>query len=157
MRPGEGEWVCCEPVLQVKVAPPFSAASIVRHLDLDPVPASVALARSFVSDADSDLTDRVREVVVLLTSELVTNAILHARTPVQVGFRADDERVMVAVADRVADREAVKPQAPSPTRLGGRGLALVAELSQDWGTTTYADGKTIWFVVHRRSESRRAG
>lgn len=149
--------MCCEPVLRVKAAPQFAAPSTVKHIDLDPVPASVSLARTFVRDADPDLPDQVREVVVLLTSELVTNAILHARTPVQVGFRADEERIMVAVADRVASREGVRPQTPSATRLGGRGLALVADLSQDWGTTTYADGKTIWFVLDRSGESRRAG
>jgi two-component sensor histidine kinase len=144
-------------VLRVKATPQFSPAALVSHLDLDPVPASVSLARTFVHDADPALSEEVREVVVLLTSELVTNAILHARTPVQVGFRSDADRVMVAVADRVADRSDLRPQEYSPTRLGGRGLSLVADLSADWGTTIYADGKTVWFVLPRQGVSLRAG
>ena len=65
------------------------------------------------------------DVAVLLTSELVTNAILHTRTPVQVGVLIDDDKVLVCVADRLADSPPLVPRPPSGDRPGGRGLALV--------------------------------
>ena len=77
--------MCCEPVL--RLPEPFERASgaDAHHLDLDPVAPSVGLARAFVGRVLGDLRRDDLDVAVLLTSELVTNAILHTRTPVQVG------------------------------------------------------------------------
>jgi anti-sigma regulatory factor (Ser/Thr protein kinase) len=85
--------------------------------------------------------------VILLTSELVTNAILHARTPVRVGIVHDNERVMVAIDDRLPADRGLEPRSWSRDRPGGRGLALVADLSDTWGTRTHSSGKSVWFVL----------
>jgi anti-sigma regulatory factor (Ser/Thr protein kinase) len=140
-------WVCCEPVLRQE--PPFepSPAAVTRHLDLDPVPSSVGLARSFVRETLIDLDDEGQDLALLLTSELVTNAILHARTPVQVGLVVDGDRALVCVADRLPDSPELMPRPHSQDRPGGRGLALLADLAETWGTTSYAGGKTVWFVM----------
>jgi anti-sigma regulatory factor (Ser/Thr protein kinase) len=129
--------------------PPFepSPAATTRHVDLDPVPSSVGIARSFVRDALPDLDEDRLDVAQLLTSELVTNAILHARTPIQVGVLVDDDRALVCVADRLPDGPELTPRPRSKDRPGGRGLALVADLSESWGITSYAGGKTVWFVM----------
>jgi anti-sigma regulatory factor (Ser/Thr protein kinase) len=146
--------VCCEPVLREQ--PPFepSPDATTRHVDLDPVPASVGIARSFVREMLTDLDEDGQEVAQLLTSELVTNAILHARTPVQVGVLVDVERTMVCVGDRLPDGSELMPRPHSQDRPGGRGLALVADLAETWGTTSYPGGKTVWFVM--RSPHDRA-
>ena len=149
--------MCCEPLLRSR--PPFSpsAQATNRHVSLDPVPASVSLARSFVSDQLDEYDDDVRDVALLLTSELVTNAILHARTPVELGVLRDGERVLVCVADRLGEGPALVPRDKSRDRPGGRGLALVADLSETWGTETYTGGKTVWFVLHGLDREVRAG
>jgi len=139
--------VCCEPVLREHPALAPSALAIERQADLDPVPASVGLARSLVRDSLAGFDGDARDVALLLTSELVTNAILHARTPVQLGVLVDGDRALVCVADRLPESPALSPRAHSHDRPGGRGLALVEDLADTWGTTTYTGGKTVWFVL----------
>jgi anti-sigma regulatory factor (Ser/Thr protein kinase) len=143
----EGLRVCCERVLQRN--PPFapSGSAVTRHVGLDPAPPSVGVARSFVLEALQDFDTDCRDVAVLLTSELVTNAILHARTPVELGVVRDGDKLLVCVADRMDDNPVLVPQDKSRDRPGGRGLALVADLAQRWGTETYTGGKTVWFAL----------
>jgi anti-sigma regulatory factor (Ser/Thr protein kinase) len=139
--------VCCEPVLREHPALAPSAVAVERQADLDPVPASVGLARSLVRESLAAFDGDARDVALLLTSELVTNAILHARTPVQLGVLVDGGRALVCVADRLPESPALSPRAHSHDRPGGRGLALVEDLADTWGTTTYRGGKTVWFVL----------
>jgi len=139
--------VCCEPVLREHPALAPSSAATERQADLDPVPASVGVARSLVRETLAGFDGGARDVALLLTSELVTNAILHARTPVQLGVLVDGGRALVCVADRLPESPALSARAHSHDRPGGRGLALVEDLADTWGTTTYTGGKTVWFVL----------
>ncbi len=139
--------VCCEPVLREHPALAPSAVAVERQADLDPVPASVGLARSLVRESLVGFDGDARDVALLLTSELVTNAILHARTPVQLGVLVDGDRALVCVADRLPESPTLSARAHSHDRPGGRGLALVEDLADTWGTTTYRGGKTVWFVL----------
>jgi anti-sigma regulatory factor (Ser/Thr protein kinase) len=139
--------VCTEPVMRPDPSPFADHRTTESHVHLDPVPASVAIARAFVRDALPHLSPEQLDTVILLTSELVTNAILHARTPVCVGIVRDDERLMVAVDDRLPADEGLQPRRWSHDRPGGRGLALVADLSDLWGTRTHSRGKSVWFVL----------
>ena len=146
--------VCCDSVLRLP-SPPLvpGPSAVTEHLKLDPVPASVGVARRFVRDlldgldgldgVDEDALD----TLLLLASELVTNAILHAHTPVELGVCVDGDRALVCVADRMPGSEPLTPRDHSRDRPGGRGLALVADLSDDWGTTTFTGGKTVWFTM----------
>jgi anti-sigma regulatory factor (Ser/Thr protein kinase) len=135
-----------------------SSAATERQADLDPVPSSVGMARSLVRETLAAFDSDAREVALLLTSELVTNAILHARTPVQLGVLVDGDRALVCVADRLAQSPALSPRAHSQDRPGGRGLALVEDLADTWGTTTYTGGKTVWFVLQTAGDrSLRTG
>lgn len=147
----------CEVVLREHS--PFEATegATPSYVDLDPVPASVALARRFVNETLDGLDEDAREVALLLASELVTNAILHARTEVQLGVLHDAGHVLVCVADRRDDTPDLVAQDKSSQRPGGRGLALVQELSTRWGTARYTGGKTVWFVMPEDGEERRAG
>lgn len=138
----------CESVLGLPFPPlrPQPGAQT-RHLELPPVPSSVAAARSFVRQALADAEPEQQDTATLLASELVTNAILHARTEVALGVVVDGDQALVCVADRVPDSPDLAPQEHSRTRPGGRGLALVAGLAQDWGSTRYSGGKTVWFLL----------
>jgi anti-sigma regulatory factor (Ser/Thr protein kinase) len=70
-----------------------------EHLTLDPLPRLVQTARSFVDRATPDIGSELREVLLLLTSELVTNAVIHARTPFEIGVTVTDRSVLVTVHD----------------------------------------------------------
>jgi len=119
-----------------------------RSISLPAAAPSVRGARQFVTATLREWgLSLLQEDMVLLTSELVTNAILHARTPVQLGVVVDVDRALVCVADRLPSGPELTPRPHTPDRPGGRGLALVADLSETWGTTAYPAGKTVWFVM----------
>jgi phosphoserine phosphatase RsbU/P len=96
--------------------------------------------------------------VVLLTSELCENAVLHAGTAFDLAVVADGDEVTVSVTDRGAGALELQLAEPRP-RYGraathGRGLSLIAQLATTWGTRHGADGQhTVWFTVARRPES----
>jgi two-component sensor histidine kinase len=123
-----------------------------HHLHLDPVPRLVADARRFVLQHAPELADETRDALVLLTSELVTNAILHARTPLELGITVADESVLVAVHDLDL---ALPEQVPYANREGGWGLGLVQALAEEAEIRSDPDGgKTAWFRISR-STSRQ--
>jgi anti-sigma regulatory factor (Ser/Thr protein kinase) len=117
----------------------------------DPAARSVGAARSFVRTCIEDL-DLDHDAAVLLTSELVSNAVVHAHTPFEVSVTATPERVRVAVADD--DRSDVQVLTPPMDAEHGRGLALVAALASAWGTDLTSSGKTVWFEVTRTHNGR---
>jgi serine phosphatase RsbU (regulator of sigma subunit)/anti-sigma regulatory factor (Ser/Thr protein kinase) len=119
--------------------------------DFEPDPAAVAAARCFVRDtllswglSGDDI--RVSDAV-LLASELVTNAIVHAGTRVQLTCRMNRASVEVSVLDRHPARMIPDPPsvADAVDRPSGRGLLLPAALSSSWGVTYASAAKVIWF------------
>lgn len=119
-------------------------------LALEPVPQLVALARDFVRQHVPVLTDDTYDTVLLLTSELVTNAVLHARTALEVGITVTPRSLVVTVFDLdLGHRELPSPE----VREGGRGLVLVTALAHAWAVHRPTDGgKTVWFRVGRDEE-----
>ena len=81
----------------------------------------------------------------LLTSELVTNAIRHAGTPVGLLVRLD-AGLRVEVSDGRPEM-AVSAGVPSGSSVSGRGLQLVDELASRWGVERDTDRKTVWFEL----------
>ncbi len=116
-------------------------------ITLPPEPGSAGQARHFVADTVRDvLPDDVTEVAVLLTSELVTNVIVHARTPMQLSVEVEAEALRVAIADEVP-RTPVRRAAEGTPRLTGRGMHLVESLATQWGVEPSPTGKTVWFEL----------
>ncbi|MBW5485910.1 SpoIIE family protein phosphatase [Streptomyces bambusae] len=117
----------------------------------DPVGRSVAAARAFVRDTlhGWGYADVVDDAVVL-TSELVTNAVVHAGTRAEVLCLRAEDGVRVEVADRYPERE-LPVQHPAerpygdPDRENGRGLMLCAALATRWGVEYTATHKQVWF------------
>jgi anti-sigma regulatory factor (Ser/Thr protein kinase) len=107
-------------------------------------PSSVAAARRFIAarTAAWAFPEPVPGQLVLIGSELVTNAVLHARTELTLTLELREDRVRISVEDR--------SQAPAtlrhyrPDALTGRGLGVVAALSDRWGVSTAPDGKVVW-------------
>jgi anti-sigma regulatory factor (Ser/Thr protein kinase) len=115
-------------------------------------PASVAVARRQLM-ADLDAAGVLQAAVgdaVLVVSELLSNAIRHARplpgASVQVAWAVDDGAVEVAVSDGGSPTRPY-PAYASVSALGGRGLDIVEYLSRTWGVRTDPDGLTVWAVL----------
>ena len=106
-----------------------------------------AQAREFLRG--STCAEHHSEVVddaVLLVSELVTNSVLHGGPPVVVAVDCDEATLQVRVRDGSPSLPARREAASGDEN--GRGLALVAERSADWGVDTGEGGKHVWFVIH---------
>lgn len=85
------------------------------------------------------------DTVLLLTSELVTNAIRHGSAPVQVRAGVSRRALRVEVHDRTPGE--VTPRHAGPEDIDGRGLQLVASLADRWGTRGSGRGKRVWFEL----------
>jgi anti-sigma regulatory factor (Ser/Thr protein kinase) len=115
---------------------------------LPPALASAASARHLVRDAliqagvDSWATV---DTATLLISELVTNAVVHAHTPVEVHIAVRGPVVRI----EAHDGSTTPPRLPhvDASSTSGRGLAMVDELATSWGSVVGPDGKTVWFEL----------
>lgn len=114
------------------------------QVTLPPALASVPRARHWVASFLSDAEDELRQTAVLLTSELVTNAVLHTATDITVTAEIDDV-VRVEVAD--GSREAPSPKDYGHEAATGRGLTVLDSLADDWGTEIDDLGKVVWFEL----------
>lgn len=112
------------------------------HVTLPPQPRNVAAARAFVRDNVTVADAGRRDDLLLMTSELVTNAVVHARTEVTLGVAVTQSEVIVTVHDLDLGRQEERAH----ERDGGRGLGIVKALSCECGRTSQgAHGKTAWF------------
>lgn len=89
--------------------------------------------------------DDLVDPVLLLTSEVVTNALLHSGTTLSVTVRREGAGVRVGVADG----SAVPPvqRRHSSTASTGRGVQLLSSVADDWAWEATATGKVVWFRV----------
>lgn len=115
-------------------------------LELDCNPEMVMVARRFVRDRLTawEATDYLDSALVV-TSELVTNAVLHARTTLTVKVEVQGPTVRVEVYDENPRLPIMAPCPPDAT--SGRGLSLVAALATSWGMENRDDGKVVWAAV----------
>lgn len=116
---------------------------------VSPSLSAIAPARHWARDrlAEAGVDDGRLELLVLLVSELVTNAVAHADPPVTLRVHVDDERTRVEVTDGV--REVPVVRNPPPTAFGGRGVMFVDRLSSSWGTREEEGdaAKAVWFEL----------
>jgi hypothetical protein len=118
-----------------------------RRIGLAAGPAAACEARRQVRAAIDDWDVPVDpEVAVLLTSELVTNAIQHqAGASITVTISCVCDQLRVAVHD-TSRRVPVPVDAPADAE-AGRGLMLVASLATDWGFNRTGAGKEVYFTL----------
>ncbi|MCK7625053.1 ATP-binding protein [Streptomyces sp. RS10V-4] len=129
-------------------------AGQIRRLRLAGTRGTVARARDFAREALQDWgwlpaasgdQRAAAEDVLLVVSELVTNACLHAEGPEELRLRCVAKVLRLEVSDRGAGSPA--PRSPHrPGRPGGHGMFIVQRLCLDWGVVRNADGagKTVW-------------
>lgn len=108
-----------------------------------PVPRAVGAVRRFVTGileewgADDALFD-----AALVSSEMATNAVLHARSAFRVMVRRSLEGVVVSVED--AALGSAEPHRATANDLGGRGLDIVQAVAHRWGCDGLDHGKVVW-------------
>jgi DNA-binding NarL/FixJ family response regulator len=115
---------------------------------LPPELQSARAARKFVSRvlAAWDCSE-LEDSVLLLVSELVTNAVVHAHTDVEVVLRLRPDRLRVEVVDSASDY--VHRRDATSDEQSGRGMALTEALASAWGIDALVAGKCVWFEVPR--------
>jgi anti-sigma regulatory factor (Ser/Thr protein kinase) len=114
------------------------------RLRLPPEPASAGAARRFVAAALEPYAIDI-DVVSLCVSELVSNVVLHAHTPLVVSVRLRDKHIRVSVADESPLIPVMKQYAPDSVT--GRGLTMIDSAAERWGIDENADGKAVWFEM----------
>jgi len=106
-------------------------------------------ARHFVRTSLTEIDSSVLDAVELLTSELVTNAVVHAGSEPRLVLLLLPDRIRVEVHD--ADPTLPAQREPDPASAGGRGLLLLDQIATSWGVEATDEGKLVWFEVPRRS------
>lgn len=130
--------------------PPSAAPQFGFAFSLEPDRAAAGAARRVLLAADGALPRAIREDVLLLTTELVTNSVKHADSTadaeLRVQVRVWPRRLRVEVTDRgpgfTPAREASRPDGS-----GGRGLLLVDKIADAWGVDPSASGTCVWFEI----------
>ncbi len=118
-------------------------------LELPPDHTAAARARHFLGHTlrSWGLDDAVADAE-LLVSELVTNAILHARSASRVKVERTGAVVRVAVCDGSSVTPRVRDYGPNAVT--GRGMFLVDRIARRWGVDVDGNGKCVWFEVDAR-------
>jgi anti-sigma regulatory factor (Ser/Thr protein kinase) len=119
-------------------------------LELDAEPVSAAMARRFIGGTlglwiDTDLEDNA----CLVVTELVTNAIRHAGTALQLTVILNDDVVRVEVTDTSGNVVERTPGVASSASESGRGLHIVDALASEWGVESAPGGKRVWADLRR--------
>jgi anti-sigma regulatory factor (Ser/Thr protein kinase) len=122
------------------------AFGFVTSLELPPDRAAAAKARHFVGETMQAWNfDDVIPDAELLVSELVTNAVLHARSTSRVTIEHNGTTLRVSVSDTSPTRPRLRNYGPEAVT--GRGLLLVDRISRRWGVEQLPTGKTVWFEI----------
>ena len=117
----------------------------VDRTTVPPTLTSVPFTRRWLGELMAAAPPELRETASLLTSELVTNAVLHAATEITVTVRSEPSCLRVEVADGDPQLPALKHYEGDAAT--GRGLSVVAALADTWGASRRGEGKVVWFEL----------
>jgi anti-sigma regulatory factor (Ser/Thr protein kinase) len=124
-------------------------------------PSSVSTVRRRLRDdlLAAGVYDEIADDAAVIMSELISNALLHARPlpsgDIRAAWSRDHDLIHLAVSDGGAMTE------PHRTRmtlssLGGRGLSIVEALADGWGVRHEKDGTTVWATLRSSRSTREA-
>ena len=123
-------------------------------VDLPPEPSSATRARQLAREHVAACPPEIVDTVALLVTELVTNAVLHARTALHLVIETEPGMVRLRVEDH-------SPGAPvlrnyDTDDVTGRGLALVEMFATRWGVDPRPGGKAVWCEIEIPSPDQDA-
>jgi anti-sigma regulatory factor (Ser/Thr protein kinase) len=120
---------------------------VTRHRDLPVTETAPAAARALVREACADWAASVaQDAAEVVASELVSNAVRHARSSCRLSVTIDAAGLHVGVRD-YAPGHSARPRPVEVAQAHGRGMHLVAVLATTWGVQEHADGKTVWALI----------
>ncbi len=122
------------------MAPQPLPAVVAWSARYEPTSDTIARVRHALARHLELVSPTCREGVLLVASELTTNAVRHARTPYDVRLRIG-AYLAIEVTDTGPGTAALRPSADED---GGRGLHLVAALATAWGVEHHRETKTVW-------------
>jgi anti-sigma regulatory factor (Ser/Thr protein kinase) len=105
----------------------------------------MSAARRFVRDFLRDQPRETVEAAELMTSELASNAVRHAHSEFELTIHCSRREIRIEVSDSGQGQPTLR--SPSSQERSGRGLLIVQELSETWGTIPSTNGKTVWFTL----------
>jgi anti-sigma regulatory factor (Ser/Thr protein kinase) len=119
-----------------------------RELLLPPDPTAPGAARAFLRCAAEEwgVDDDLAQDAAMVITELVANAVDHARSESTLALHVTREGLCVSVRDG-RPGPVPRPAPIDPTAARGRGLQMVDALTSAWGVTLHAEGKTVWAVL----------
>lgn len=126
---------------------PDSLDAPTSSLTLASDPAAVRQARLFVRNACRAyrMPETVSDTAILLTSEVVTNALTHGRSEARLSVTFVGTAIRIEVTDENSRHP--QPAAVDEDALNGRGLMILDLLAKRWGVRDEIYGKTVWFDV----------
>jgi anti-sigma regulatory factor (Ser/Thr protein kinase) len=135
------------PVTPVKKATAVSSLRISLPRDIS----SPAVARRQVKQfaAEHDVEDPT--LLLLVVSELVTNAVLHGAEPIEMCAWVERGTVRVEVSDSDPDVSTVVTPPRASEQIGGRGLEIVETVARSWGAIPNDTGKIVWAELESNS------
>ena len=117
-----------------------------RRTAIDDAPKATVLSTRTMEHLRSWGLAEQTDAVLLVVSELVTNALVHTEGQVRLDLTLINSRLRVAVAD-TSPRSPVKPTSIGWEATGGRGILLVEAMSAAWGTVPVSGGKQVWSEI----------
>lgn len=134
-----------------------SVTRTTRRLVLEPHPSSASAARRWVREQLHAVGhDELADSAELATSELVTNAVLHAQTAVTVTMEPRAGRWRIRIGDVGPGVVALSSQQAGQVRSRGRGLQILDSISRRWGVEEQVHGKHVWFEPRSLHDRVRA-
>ena len=117
---------------------------------------AAGLVRATVEEWVPGVDPSVAEAAEQMTRALVTNAVVHALSPVRLVIALRGGVLAVGVSDTDATLPGSRIPAPREgSRWWGKGLTLVDALSDEWGSTPLRVGKQVWFTLAVGAASER--
>lgn len=120
---------------------------------------AVSGARHFAVDVMErwGCSARLIEDAALVSTELATNAFVHARTPFTLELRDEDAALRISVHDAAPLPAPTDGLPPTLTIRNGHGLHVISCIASEWGVECVDDGKVVWAVLRRPQSGREAG
>jgi anti-sigma regulatory factor (Ser/Thr protein kinase) len=135
------------PVTPVMKAAAVSSLRISLPRDIS----SPAVARRQVKQFAAEHGVEDPTLLLLVVSELVTNAVLHGAEPIEMCAWVEGGTVRVEVADSDPDISTVVTPPRASEHIGGRGLEIVETVTRSWGAIPNDTGKIVWAELESNS------